>query len=109
MPRPWRSRWDGRVLLLLRAAHQLDPRRLFLAKAAIGREIIQRHAPRREARLELLADDGAVELLQAADDAGCTEDVLDDEAGEALVDDLRHRAAVEGDDRRSASPGFDHH
>lgn len=47
---------DGDVEALLRAAHQLDPRRLCLGRAAIGRKIIQRHAPCGEARLELLAE-----------------------------------------------------
>jgi hypothetical protein len=46
---------------LLRAADQLDPRLGLLHQAAIGGEIIQRHAARGEAELELLADGGPVQ------------------------------------------------
>jgi len=49
-----------------------------------------------------------VEPGQPADHADRTGFVLDDKAGEALVDDLRHRTAVVGDDRRAAGHGFDH-
>ncbi len=46
------------------------------------------------------------EAIDRADRAGF---VLDDEAGEAVFDDLRHRAAVVGDDRRTARHRLDHH
>ena len=48
-------------------------------------------------------------MSQTVDGADGAVDVLDDEAGKAVVDHFRHRAAIEGDDRRAAGHGFDHH
>ena len=73
---------------LFRAAHQLDTRRCRFHQAAIGREIVERHAARGEARLELLSDRIAVQVGKPADGGDRAGFVLDDEAGQALIDDL---------------------
>src|SRR3990170_1462136 len=52
---------------LLRAAYQLDTRLRGFHQAAIGGEVIERHAARGETRLELLADGIAAEIGQPAD------------------------------------------
>src|SRR6202035_5097204 len=94
---------------LFGAAHQLDPRFGSLHQAAIGGEIVERHAARGEARLELLADRVPAQIRQAIDGCDRAGLVLDDEAGEAVVDDLGDRAAIVGDDGRAARHRLDHH
>ena len=96
-------------LQLLRAADQLDARLGFLHQAAIGGEIVERHAARGEAGFELLADGGPVQRGKTVDHGNRAGLVFHDEAGETGVDDLRDRAAVIGDHRRAAGHGFDHH
>ena len=56
-----------------------------------------------------LADLRAVESGQPIDRGDRADLVLDDKAGDAVVDDLGDRAAVEGDDGRSARHRLDHH
>ena len=72
---------------LLRAAHQLDARLGGLHQAAIGGEIIERHAACGEALLEMVADRVAGQMRQAIDRADRAGFILDDEAGDAVVDD----------------------
>ena len=79
-------------------------------QAAIDREIVERHAARREALLEPAGGFACATAARRRSTAPIAPAlVLDDEAGHAFVDDLRHRAAVEGDDRRAARHRLDHH
>ena len=87
---------------------QPQVRRDGVRQAAIDGKIILRHAARGEALLETAADFFARQMAEPVDGADGAVDVLDDEAGEAVVDDFRHRAAIERDDRRAAGHGLDH-
>ena len=80
-----------------------------IRQASIDRKIVERHAPRSEPLLEPFAYACARQMRQTIDRADRAGLVLDDEARHAVVDDLRHRAAIESDDRRSAGHRLDHH
>ena len=60
-----------------------------VGQAAIDRQIILRHASRGEALLEPLADFLPRQMAKPIDRADGAVDVLDDEAGEAVVDHFR--------------------
>ena len=93
----------------IRLGDDTQPRRGRAHQLAIDREIIERHALRREVLLEVPADSGARQMRQAIDRADRAGFVLDDEAGDAVGDHLRHRAAIERDHRRAARHRLDHH
>src|ERR1700736_3699802 len=82
------------VVELFGAAHQLDTWFCGLHQAAIGREIIERHAARGEARLELFPDHMPAQSEEAIDRRDRAGFVLHDEACQTIVDDLCDRAAV---------------
>src|SRR5262249_10352511 len=79
-----------------------------LRQRLIERDIVERHAACREALLEAGADRGAVEPVDVVQHRHRLVDVVDDEASEAVLDDLRGRAVPEGDDRHAARHGLDH-
>src|SRR6187397_1789783 len=93
---------------LLRATHQFYARCYGVDHALISIEVVERHAARREARLELPADPTPVELGQPAHIGDGADLVLDDEAGLAVIDNLRNRTAVICDHMRAAGYGLDH-
>src|SRR6202158_965998 len=92
---------------LFRAAYELDTRCCRLRQAAICREIVERHAARGEARLELLSDCIAVEVGKSADGGYRAGLVFDDEAGQALIDDLGDGATVIRNHGRTACHRLD--
>src|ERR1700687_784970 len=92
----------------IRAAYELDTRCCCFHQAAICREIVERHAARGEARLELLSDCIAVQVGKSADGGDRAGLVFDDEAGQALIDDLGDGATVIGNDRGTACHRLDH-
>src|SRR6202789_1372251 len=67
-------------LPLFGAAHQLDVWRCRLRQAAVGGEIVERHAARREALFKLLSDGIAVQAREPADDGDRAGFVFEDEA-----------------------------
>src|ERR1700722_2418389 len=87
----------GPIGSLFGAAHQLDPWLRRRHQAAIGSEIIQRHAAGGEACLELFADRGSAQLRETIDRCDRAGFILDNESGKAIIDDLRDRAAVISD------------
>src|SRR5205807_3948550 len=93
---------------LLRAADELDAWLGRFHQAAIGGEIIERHAARGKPALEYLADFRAIEVGQPADLGDGADLVLDDKAGLAIIHDLGNRAAVEGDHGGPAGHRLDH-
>ncbi len=94
---------------LFGAAHQPDPRRRRIDQTAVGGEVVQRHAAGGEAGLELPSDRIAVQGREAADGGDGAGFVLDDEAGQALIDDFGDGAAVIGNDGSATGHRFDHH
>src|SRR5208337_655594 len=60
--------------------------------AAIQREIILRHPAGGEAALELLPDGGGGDLIQPGHGGDRLGFVMNDEAGDAVIEDLRDRA-----------------
>src|SRR4051794_24421762 len=83
-------------------------RRLLGDQLAIEREIILGHASRRESALEDMADAGTVELMEAPRSRRSLLLVIDDEAGDAIVENLRHRPLAHRDDRGPAGHRLDH-
>src|SRR5216684_6843154 len=81
---------------LFGAAHQLDARLGGLHQAAIGGEIVERHAARGESRLELFPDRMSAQGGKAIDRGDRADFILHDETGQPIVDDLRNRTAVVG-------------
>src|SRR5258708_17862798 len=75
---------------------------------AIDVEIAVRHAARGEARLEDVPDPRAIEFVQPPRRCRRLYLVIDDEAGDAVIDDFRHGAATKGDDRCPAGHCLDH-
>src|SRR4030088_253066 len=93
---------------LFGASHQLYAWFRALLQAAIGGEIVERHAAPGEAGLKLLSDGRSAQARQPINGADRTGFILDDKAGQALIDDLGDRATVICNDRRPACHRFDH-
>src|ERR1700686_2894985 len=74
--------------VLFGAAHQLDARLCSLHQAAIGGEIVERHAARGEARLELFADRGPAQARQAIDRGDRAGFIFDHKTGQPVIDNL---------------------
>jgi hypothetical protein len=72
-------------------------------------EIILGHPSGRKPPLEGCADALSVEFADTLDGGNGFILVVDDKAGNAFIDNLRHRAAPEGDDWSSAGHSLDHY
>ena len=94
--------------VLFGAAHQLDARLSGMHQGAIRRKIIKRHAARGETCLELLSDRAAIQLCKATDCGDSADLIIDNETGQAFIDDLSDRTAVVRDHGRAARHGLDH-
>src|SRR4051794_22456770 len=71
-----------------------DRKRAAAPEGPVEREIVARHARSREALLEALAHAPAVDAAKALRGVHGLLDGLDDEAGDAVVHDLRHGAVA---------------
>src|SRR5690606_14881876 len=80
-----------------------------LGEPFVQAKVVAGHALRGEALLEDLAASRAVERAGPAHRGHRLVAALHDEAGDAFVDDLRHRAVAPGDHRRAAGHRLDHH
>ena len=58
--------------------------------------------------LDRLTAGGAIDLADAVDRRDGFVETVDEEAGDAVVDQFGHRSAAIGDDRRAAGHRFDH-
>ena len=67
-----------------------------------------RHPLHREARGDCGAAGGAVDLVDAGDRIDRRVEAVDQESGHAVDDQLAHRSAVAGDDRRAAGQHLHH-
>ena len=74
--------------VLFGAAHQLDAWLRGLHQAAIGGEIVERHAVCGEAGLELLSDRMSAQPGQTTDGGDRAGFILDDKARQSFVDDF---------------------
>lgn len=68
---------------------------------SIGSQIVLRHSFDVEALLELVADASATQRVDMMERSGCVSDRADDEAGEAVVDDLGDGAVAESESARA--------
>src|SRR5882757_11529085 len=77
---------------------------------AIDRDVVASHAAGGETLLEARADLLAREPPElVVDGFGCGNLAVDDETGQAMLDDLRYRATAIGNHRRAARHRLDHH
>src|SRR5215470_7363516 len=92
--------------LLLSRRHpvdnQLEAMEIAVHQAAIGREVFERHAARRETMLEVIADFLSRQARKPVESSNRAFVILDDKARQALIDDFPNRTAIECDDRCSA-------
>src|ERR1700704_5518876 len=77
-------------------------RRSSAKKRSVQVQISIGHAVYREALRHCRPAGGAIDFADTADRIHGSIDVVDQEAGHARVDQLGHRSAVGGDDRRAA-------
>src|SRR5215475_14027510 len=77
-------------------------------QAPIGGEILERHAARGETLLKTPADFLAGQLRNPIKSSDRAFFILDDEAGQSVIDDFSNRPAIERDDRSAACHRFYH-
>src|SRR6266850_6756161 len=82
--------------------------RALARQAAVDGKVVLRHARGGKALLEALAHGDTVEPGRAAERVDRGVDRIDQEAGAAVLDHLRHRALRPADHRRAAGHGLDH-
>src|SRR5258707_3342442 len=103
-----RSRLVSHYPSPLRFPVSYDSDRAAPAERPVDGEIVLRHAGGREALLEALAHQAAVETRHAPERRHRRVDRVDDEAGAAVFDQFGHRAVRPGDHRRAAGHRLDH-
>src|SRR5215469_3678423 len=96
--------------LRLQPRHDSPPlhERWPLEHRTVHLNVILGHAGDREALLEPLPNCPAIEREHLGQRSDCLGHRADDRAGHAWIDDLRDRAAAEGEHRRPAGHGLDH-
>src|SRR5690349_16076126 len=121
MPDQWRATRPKRAPSLLSEStcavlsfgrRSLEDARLgfrFGDEPAVARLVLSRHPDGREALLEPGADCPAVETWQLAHGSDGIFLAIDDEAGDAVLDDFRHGAGAVRNHGRPARHCLDHH